>query len=172
MAEPPTCCQTGDPAIIDATSEGAASTLVGSGPLYAQLLGLGILMISVHCAGMCGPIVLSLRFGVQRDWRRGRAALALGQLAAYQGGRAVVYGLLGAGVGALGSLAADGPWGAWLGEGFATQIGHAEFAENIVENGGRVADRVVALNVPGRLKAGEHIGVDKLLERDAVLKPD
>lgn len=94
----------------------AATDAHGVGPLYAQLLGLGLLMISVHCAGMCGPIVLSLRFGVQRDWQRGRAWLALGQLGSYQLGRAVVYAGLGAAVGGISALAGD--LGGRLGAGF------------------------------------------------------
>lgn len=99
MAEPLPCCAGAAGGGLPAATAGEAW------PLYAQLLGLGLIMISVHCAGMCGPIVLSLRFGIHREWRHGRAWLAAGQLASYQGGRAVVYAALGALVGGIGALA-------------------------------------------------------------------
>ena len=98
---------------------GAPTGPVDAGPLYAQLLGLGLVMIMVHCAGMCGPIVLSLRFGVQQEWQKGRTWLSLGQLAAYQGGRALVYAGMGAVVGTLGAVASHQGWGDALGAGFA-----------------------------------------------------
>ncbi|MEZ0313592.1 MAG: sulfite exporter TauE/SafE family protein [Myxococcota bacterium] len=47
---------------------------------------------SLHCAGMCGPLLALVQGG--------RSSRALH--AAYQGGRLSVYGLLGAGAGALG----------------------------------------------------------------------
>ncbi len=53
---------------------------------------------SLHCAGMCGPIVLALpAIGP------GRAAQVVGRLA-YNGGRLVTYGLLGMVFGLLGQM--------------------------------------------------------------------
>jgi sulfite exporter TauE/SafE len=56
----------------------------------AQLVGVGVIWMSVHCAGMCGPIVLGL--GVTGPAR----------VLQYQAGRAVTYAVLGAGAGLLG----------------------------------------------------------------------
>lgn len=56
----------------------------------AQLLGVGVIWMSVHCAGMCGPIVLGL--GVTGPAR----------VLQYQAGRAVTYALLGGAAGLLG----------------------------------------------------------------------
>ncbi len=70
---------------------------------YAQLLSVGLIMISLHCAGMCGPIMLSLRFGWQQEGKR-RFLAALTQLAGYQLGRAGIYGLFGLCAGLLGQV--------------------------------------------------------------------
>lgn len=54
---------------------------------------------SLHCAGMCGPLVaFAVGSSGERSWRA-RAALQ----GAYHGGRAVTYGLVGAISGALGA---------------------------------------------------------------------
>ncbi len=77
-------------------------------PFYAQVIGIGLLWVSVHCIGMCGPIVASLTAatGVHRAptmgariWRATRAIVS------YQSGRAVVYVGLGAAAGMVGSAA-------------------------------------------------------------------
>jgi len=77
-------------------------------------------MITFHCAGMCGPIMLSFRFGMHQHARAGRRRLALMQLLAYQSGRAVVYAGLGAAAGGLAWLLAGSDLGARIGLGFAT----------------------------------------------------
>ena len=78
------------------------STVSGLGPLALQVLGLGVVWTSLHCSGMCGPLIAGLRFGV-----RGQAlhpARAAVDLCAYQCGRAVVYAAMGACAGALGMV--------------------------------------------------------------------
>jgi uncharacterized protein len=55
-----------------------------------QLVGVGVIWMSVHCAGMCGPIVIGL--GVTGPAR----------VLQYQAGRAVTYALLGAATGLVG----------------------------------------------------------------------
>ena len=61
-------------------------------------------MILGHCAGMCGPLILSFRFGLHQANRQGRIAAAVGQVACYQSGRALMYGLAGALVGGVGGI--------------------------------------------------------------------
>lgn len=80
---------------------------------YAQLLSLGVVWVSLHCSGMCGPLVLGL--GVGRAPAGRRDAFALLQVMAYQLGKAVIYAALGALAGVLGrsvahGLAHAGPW--------------------------------------------------------------
>ncbi len=60
---------------------------------YAQLLSLGLVWISIHCSGMCGPLLIG--FDVAGA-ARGSSALrgGLGVLT-YQAGRAVTYVVLG-----------------------------------------------------------------------------
>ncbi len=75
-------------------------------PQYLQLLSVGVLWISLHCAGMCGPLVLGLdlagTLGAHAPpgaggARRGRATLAaVLNLLAYQAGRSLTYGVMGA----------------------------------------------------------------------------
>ena len=68
---------------------------------YTQIFSVGVLWISIHCAGMCGPLLIGFDVaGVHR----GKKALggALGVLT-YQGGRALVYALLGAIFGLFGA---------------------------------------------------------------------
>jgi sulfite exporter TauE/SafE len=79
-------------------------------PIYLQVLGLGLPWTLAHCAAMCGPIVLGLRFGA-RVGRPATASNALADLAAYQAGRLVFYTAAGAAVGAAGSLIAGWRWG-------------------------------------------------------------
>jgi sulfite exporter TauE/SafE len=68
---------------------------------YSQLLGVGVLWIALHCAGMCGPIVVGL------DVAGSRCGTGPGggflRLLAYQGGRAITYSVLGALAGLLGA---------------------------------------------------------------------
>lgn len=68
---------------------------------YSQLLGVGVLWIWVHCAGMCGPIVVGL------DVARQRTGVGLGggaaRLLAYQVGKAIPYATLGMVAGLVGA---------------------------------------------------------------------
>ncbi len=52
------------------------------------------------------------------------------------------------------------------------EIGHCQFAEDVVEDRGRPADMVVARHFAGRLKPREDKGVDILFQRHAVLQAD
>ena len=75
--------------------------------LYLQLVGMGMIWVMFHCSGMCGPIMAGLVTAQVRDapgevaWqrlaRRARAVLA------YQSGRALTYGLMGAVLGGAGA---------------------------------------------------------------------
>jgi len=74
-------------------------------PAYGQLLSAGVLWISVHCAGMCGPLLHGLDVGGQQ---RGRSLGEGGlRVATYQLGKALTYGLLGAVAGLLGKGVSD-----------------------------------------------------------------
>ncbi len=75
--------------------------------LWTQLFGMGVLWVTLHCSGMCGPIVTGLlvhceqeapgETSGQRTWRRVKNVLA------YQLGRAGTYAVLGALAGGLGA---------------------------------------------------------------------
>ena len=54
----------------------------------------------------------------------------------------------------------------------AAEIGDRELAEDVVEDRGRVLDRVVALHQARRLEAREGEGLDIFLERHAVLQAE
>lgn len=77
-------------------------------PFYTQVLGIGLLWVTVHCFGMCGPIMASLTaaMGAHRAptpaARIRRATLGV---FAYQGGRALIYAALGAAAGFAGAAA-------------------------------------------------------------------
>jgi len=86
-------------------SEAAASA-------YAQLLSVGLVWISIHCAGMCGPILIGFDVaGASRGHSIPRGALAILQ---YQAGRVVTYSVFGAlaGLAGVGLDAVFGPAGA------------------------------------------------------------
>lgn len=74
-------------------------------PLYAQLFSVGLLWTSVHCAGMCGPILVGLTAsrGIEDPSPRTRLRRAATGVFAYQGGRAGMYMLLGAAAGLAGA---------------------------------------------------------------------
>ncbi len=57
-----------------------------------------------------------------------------------------------------------------MGEVEARHVAHREFAEDIVEDRGRILDAVVALHRARRLEAGEGEGIDIFFQRHAVLK--
>lgn len=72
---------------------------------YTQLVGVGLLWITLHCSGMCGPIMAGLTMGTtdraEGRWRR--ALGALHRVLAYQLGRAAMYAILGALAGLVGA---------------------------------------------------------------------
>jgi sulfite exporter TauE/SafE len=73
-----------------------------SGPeAVAQLIGVGVLWMSVHCVGMCGPLLLGL--DVPGTARGGSALGGVGRMLLYQSGRAVTYAVVGAIAGAVGA---------------------------------------------------------------------
>ena len=77
-------------------------------PFYAQVFGIGLLWVTVHCIGMCGPIMASLTAGMgvhRAPTPRARVWRATLGVLAYQGGRGVVYVALGASAGLAGSAA-------------------------------------------------------------------
>lgn len=116
VGELPACCQNGGEAAAAPPGQDLATQLgLDLGSPYVQLVLLGAAMALAHCGGMCGPIVMSLRFGMEQERRRGRALHALLQLACYQGGRGIIYGLAGALVGTLAMLLADAGAGAEVG---------------------------------------------------------
>ena len=68
---------------------------------YAQVLGLGVLWTSVHCIGMCGPLLAGFDIaGVMRG--RSRIQGVFGVLT-YQAGRGLTYAWLGGLAGLLGA---------------------------------------------------------------------
>ena len=71
----------------------------------AFLLGL---LGSLHCAGMCGPLVLALP-----GTAGGRASWLVGRLA-YNAGRIATYTVLGAGFGLIGHTVTIAGWQRWL----------------------------------------------------------
>lgn len=76
---------------------------------YAQLLGVGLLWITLHCSGMCGPIMAGLIASGHTPTPSPAARnkrTVLGVLA-YQAGRAAMYAILGALAGLLGAAAED-----------------------------------------------------------------
>jgi hypothetical protein len=68
-----------------------------SDPALVLFTVTGLVFATVHCAGMCGPLILAFRFG------EGRSLAAATQLLLYQGGRTLVYGLAGLAVGGAGA---------------------------------------------------------------------
>jgi uncharacterized protein len=79
-------------------------------PQYVQLVGVGFVWISLHCAGMCGPIVLGLDLGNSlgyEHWasltRRQRFSHSAKHITAYQLGRSITYAVIGALAGLAGS---------------------------------------------------------------------
>lgn len=77
-------------------------------PYYAQVLGIGLLWVTVHCIGMCGPIMASLTAGMGLDrasTTRGRIWRATKAVVAYQSGRGLVYAALGMSAGFAGAAA-------------------------------------------------------------------
>lgn len=74
---------------------------------YVQLLSIGLLWVTVHCSGMCGPIIAGLTAsrGIEEPNLWGRLRRSASGVLAYQGGRALTYMALGAGAGLAGAAA-------------------------------------------------------------------
>ena len=87
----------------------------------AFLLGL---LGSLHCAGMCGPLVLALP-----RTAGGRTTWLLGRLA-YNAGRIATYTVLGAGFGLIGHTMAIAGWQRWLSLGVGLTLLVALFASS------------------------------------------
>lgn len=72
----------------------------------ARLTGVGLLWMGVHCAGMCGPLLLGLDVGGNRGARASVGGV-VGRTLLYQAGKAVSYAVVGAVAGFVGASAAD-----------------------------------------------------------------
>ena len=71
-------------------------------PQFMQLLGVGFVWISLHCAEMCGPIVLGLDLGdsmAYREWdslrKIDKFRHSAKHITAYQVGRSITYAIIG-----------------------------------------------------------------------------
>ncbi|AWV90679.1 sulfite exporter TauE/SafE family protein [Bradymonas sediminis] len=75
--------------------------------LYAQLVGVGFLWVTVHCSGMCGPIIAGLVVHTHPQdqqaspWAHRWSVVK--HVLAYQSGRGLMYALLGLLAGLLGA---------------------------------------------------------------------
>lgn len=70
---------------------------------YIQVLSLGIVWTTIHCTGMCGPLIIGVTARADAvGSRRRRARLRARRVFAYQGGKALTYGAFGAMAGAVG----------------------------------------------------------------------
>lgn len=76
-------------------------------PLYAQLVGVGVLWVTIHCSGMCGPIMAGLVVGGRpkdspdSPWQHRWSVIQ--NVLAYQGGRGLMYAMLGMSAGIIGA---------------------------------------------------------------------
>lgn len=75
--------------------------------LYAQLVGVGFLWVTIHCSGMCGPIIAGLVVHTHPQapqtspWAHRWSVIK--HVLAYQSGRGLMYALLGMVAGLLGA---------------------------------------------------------------------
>lgn len=76
-------------------------------PLYAQLVGVGMLWVTIHCSGMCGPIIAGLVVHTTpqstETSRWSHRWSVVKHVLAYQGGRGIMYAILGLFAGILGA---------------------------------------------------------------------
>lgn len=76
-------------------------------PYLVQLFAIGLMWVSLHCVGMCGPIVAGLNAaheeGDGSDGRWWRFSRGVRRILAYQSGRAVTYAVFGAVAGTVGA---------------------------------------------------------------------
>lgn len=78
---------------------------VETSPQLLQVLGLGVVWVSLHCAGMCGPIVAGLAGSGAEGSRGPRVGRGAARVLTYQAGRAAMYAILGALAGWIGHAA-------------------------------------------------------------------
>ena len=136
---------------MDPGSQATSIDLLSRYPQYTQLLGVGFVWISVHCAGMCGPLVLGLDLGGHREneggARAGRLGSAALNLLLYQCGRSMTYA-------AMGALAG---WGGQLLQGVLQQVTQIT---GLVLAAALVLAGVLSLlgRAPGGLSGGEGVG--------------
>lgn len=71
-------------------------------PYLAQLLVVGLLWVSLHCVGMCGPIVAGLVAADTDPDATRPVGPSAARVLAYQSGRAVTYAILGTAAGLAG----------------------------------------------------------------------
>lgn len=86
------------------TQDALDPTLTG---LYVQLFGVGVLWVTIHCGGMCGPIMAGLATHSCPAPPNASNTQVLGArlrgVLAYQSGRGLTYAIFGALAGALGA---------------------------------------------------------------------
>jgi sulfite exporter TauE/SafE len=108
-------------ALIDSGLAHCATVAVANGGLIAALLGAGLVGGITHCAGMCGPFVLSQvtvrQSTVGADRMRDFHRLTGAALLPYHLGRATTYMLLGAAAALLAGGLIDGAGWRWLSAG-------------------------------------------------------
>lgn len=115
---------------------------------YAQLFGLGLPWVALHCGAMCGPLAAGLTAPLPARRDRVRA------VGAYQLGRALVYVPLGALAGALGHAIAVHPTLARV----ASFAGAAALFALAFARGGRTASGVVPTSaLLRRVERGGHL---------------
>lgn len=108
-------------AMIDSGLAHCATVAVGNGGLIAALLGAGLVGGVTHCAGMCGPFVLSQaatrQSALSADRMRDFHRLTGAALLPYHLGRATSYMLLGAAAALLAGGLIEGAGLRWLSAG-------------------------------------------------------
>jgi len=72
-------------------------------PAYAHVLGLGLLWTSIHCAGMCGPLLCGLGIGGASPTHRTSSTRGVLGVLTYQAGRGLTYAWLGGLAGLIGA---------------------------------------------------------------------
>ncbi|WP_395714995.1 sulfite exporter TauE/SafE family protein [Reyranella sp.] len=129
--------------------------------LPASLFLAGLVGGALHCAGMCGPFVLSqVMADVERtadtrygEWRR----LAGAALLPYHLGRLTTYTMLGAGAGAATALFASTPLFGWLSAGFLILAACLMVLQalGMTKSGGATLPRFLS-TLAGSLSSGRH----------------
>ncbi|MBI5493550.1 MAG: sulfite exporter TauE/SafE family protein [Deltaproteobacteria bacterium] len=145
---------------------------------YAQLMSVGVLWITFHCVGMCGPLVVGLDLGGAQA--PGARWSALWHVGAYQLGKGAVYAVLGALAGLLGHTVAAWvpvvtPWlGAVMGVVFLVlawrqRAGRGTVAALVQPGGGRGAAAALSAVMARAMGVLQGRGVVRSLALGAVL---